>query len=260
MPASALGPRGLFERNLFVVATRQVDAGPCKRPVLTLLLSTNGRPFRLTMPGTGSIDANAILVAQQQRRALQSQGPLVSVNVDPGHTRYNSLRSRLCGGASVILDPICFSELSQLSGLFEGGESARAAASSIDAVLEAVSWPSSKSTRLDDRVAAVLSYVHASLPERPPIATLAKLVGLSEDRLSHLFAATVGAPLRSYIVWSRYRLAMQQISRNEGLTDLANKCGFSDAAHMTRTFVEFFGFSPSLLLRSGFIQDFAPCK
>ncbi|ANB76926.1 hypothetical protein AYM40_32810 [Paraburkholderia phytofirmans OLGA172] len=260
MSATALAPRGLFERHLLVVATQQVVAGQCKRPVVTLLLSTNGRPFRLTMPGIGSIEANVILVAPQQQRALQSEGPLLSVNVEPGHAQYNSLRSRLRGDAIVVLDPGHFLGLNELSGLFEGGSSARAAASSIDAVLKVASGPSLKSTRLDDRVADVLTYVHASLPERPPIATLAKLVGLSEDRLSHLFAETVGVPLRSYVVWLRYRLAMQQISRTERLTELANKCGFSDAAHMTRTFVEFFGFSPSLVLRSGFVQDFAPCK
>lgn len=260
MSATALAPRGLFGPRLLVVAAEQVVAGPCKRPVLTLLLSDSGRPFRVTIPGATSLETNAILVAPQQLRALHSKERLLSVNVEPGHAQYNSLRSRLRGHAFVVFDAVHFSGIGQLSGLFEGGESALAATTSIDALLETASGTSSKPPRLDDRVADVLSYVHASLPERPPISTLAKLVGLSEDRLSHLFAETVGLPLRSYIVWLRYRLAIEQISRAEGLTKLANKCGFSDAAHMTRTFVEFFGFSPSLLLRSGFVQDFAPCK
>ncbi|MFA9219234.1 MAG: helix-turn-helix domain-containing protein [Sphingomonadaceae bacterium] len=72
-----------------------------------------------------------------------------------------------------------------------------------------------------------------------------------------MFVASIGMPLRSYVVWQRYKLAVRQISGARGLATLASSCGFADAAHMTRTFVDFFGLSPSALLRSGFVQDYA---
>ncbi|MGA9918255.1 MAG: helix-turn-helix domain-containing protein [Paraburkholderia sp.] len=107
----------------------------------------------------------------------------------------------------------------------------------------------------DPRVDVVLDRIDAGLPQRrPSLATLAHSVSLSEDRLSHLFVETIGLPLRSYAVWRRYRRAIGSLASQIGLTELAVTVGFADAAHMTRTFNTFFGFSPSFLRRSGFAQ------
>ncbi|HEV3105569.1 MAG TPA: AraC family transcriptional regulator [Trinickia sp.] len=230
---------------------------------MTLLLSTTGRAFQLRMraaANTTCIDATAVLVAPKQARSIRAEHcNLLSVNVEPGHPRYHALQDRLQGAAAVVFDDLHFSGLrDELGSLFNVGLASPLAAPAIDAALEAASGSALKHTPRDDRVADVLACVHASLPERPTLQRLGSMVGLSEDRLSHLFADTIGMPLRSYVVWQRYRLALEQISRAERLTTLASRCGFSDAAHMTRTFVEFFGFSPSLVLRSGFMQYLAP--
>jgi AraC-like DNA-binding protein len=263
MPASALPSRGHFAPHLIVVSTPAVTSGQTRRPVVTLLLSTNGRPFQLSMPASAHsscIDVTAALVSPRQARSICADHcDLLSVNVEPGHPRYRALQDRLQGAAAVVFDEHHFSGLrDELGSLFDSGWASPVAEPALDAALESASGCASKRAALDDRVADVLACVHASLPERPPLARLASMVGLSEDRLSHLFADTIGMPLRSYVVWQRYRLALGQISRSEGLTTLAHRCGFSDAAHMTRTFVEFFGFSPSHVLRSGFVQDLAP--
>lgn len=265
MPSTPLPSRGLFAPHLMVVATSGVISGPTRRPVATLLLSASGRPFRVGMPAVADaapIEGTAVLVGPRQARAIHAeQCDLLSVNVEPGHPRYRALQERLRGNAAVVFNDAHFAGLRDaLGSLYDGGWASPVAAGTIDAALEAACVSAFRHAGYDERVADVLACVHASLPERPPLRELAAMVGLSEDRLSHLFADTVGMPLRSYVVWQRYRLAMQELSPGEGLTTLALRCGFSDAAHMTRTFVEFFGFSPSLVLRSGFFQDPEPSE
>ncbi|MGH6809666.1 MAG: helix-turn-helix transcriptional regulator, partial [Ensifer adhaerens] len=111
------------------------------------------------------------------------------------------------------------------------------------------------SRRSNDRVWELLAFIDAGFPEGVSLSQLADRFCLSESRLSHLFADEVGIPLRTYLLWRRYRLAFSRLSGQSTLTRLASDSGFADAAHLTRTFVGYFGFSPRRILHSCFIQD-----
>lgn len=79
------------------------------------------------------------------------------------------------------------------------------------------------------------------------LATLAEQVGLSPSRLMHAFTESIGLPLRPYITWLRLQRSAAAIARGSRLTDAALAGGFSDAAHMTRTFRRMLGMPPSEL-------------
>jgi AraC-like DNA-binding protein len=256
--STCLAPRFLFIPHVLSIATPCVISRPCKRPAVTLLLSANERLFRVFLPSVGTIDATAVLIGPGQVRGLHADGcDLLSVNIEPGHDRYNFLRDRLRSDSVVIYPGRYFSGLrDELRSVYDGNVSRETTMQALELILDVAGGKAHEAWRADPRIGDILSQIHASLPERPALASLAKSVGLSDDRLSHLFVETIGTPLRSYIVWQRYKSAIAQLSRSEGLTNLANNCGFSDAAHMTRTFVSFFGLSPSLLQRSGLTQDF----
>lgn len=257
--SSCVQPRGFFAPHLFVVATPTVISARCRRPAVTLLLSTNGRPFRVRLGDDATIETGALLVRPGQDRSLHAEGcDLVSINVEPGHPRYIYLRKKLGDMPALIFGQRHSHGLStEMRQAFGGTQGHRARAEAIDVLLDAAAGAGCPGSAIDNRIAEVLERVHTMLPEKVPLPALAKSVGLSEDRLSHLFVNTVGTPLRSYIVWQRYKLALGRISQMAGLSALAQDCGFSDAAHMTRTFVVFFGMPPSLVARSGFIQDFS---
>lgn len=87
-------------------------------------------------------------------------------------------------------------------------------------------------------------------PSEVRMDALAADVGLSHSRLSHLFSEVVGGSPVRYRKWRRLRRAAQQLGVGATITDAALEAGFSDAAHLTRTFVEMLGITPGLFQAS----------
>lgn len=107
--------------------------------------------------------------------------------------------------------------------------------------------------RKDARVQAVIESLGGSVDR--PLAVLAREVGLSPDRLRHLFREQVGIPLRRYRRWARLLSAIEALRDTGTVTAAASKSGFADSAHLSRTFRKSFTFTPSAFLRnSRFVQ------
>jgi AraC-like DNA-binding protein len=76
---------------------------------------------------------------------------------------------------------------------------------------------------------------------------LARVAGLSESRFTHVFTESLGVPLRPYILWLRLQIASGELLRDRSATEAAHSAGFSDAAHMSRTFRRMLGTTPKEL-------------
>ena len=87
------------------------------------------------------------------------------------------------------------------------------------------------------------------------LKTLADVAELSRTRLVHVFSESVGVPIRPYILWLRLQLAAAALGKGASITEAAHASGFSDSAHLTRTFRRMFGTTPSDLLDSRFAPD-----
>jgi len=74
---------------------------------------------------------------------------------------------------------------------------------------------------------------------------LADVAGLSPSRFMHAFTESVGVPVRPYILWLRLQRAACDLKDGASITSAAHRAGFSDAAHMTRTFRRMLGATPS---------------
>lgn len=70
---------------------------------------------------------------------------------------------------------------------------------------------------------------------------VAQTLALSESRFLHLFREELGIPWRPYLLWCRMTCAMQAILNHSSATDAAHIAGFSDSAHLSRTFRKTFG-------------------
>ncbi|EUA12180.1 bacterial regulatory helix-turn-helix s, AraC family protein [Mycobacterium kansasii 732] len=121
---------------------------------------------------------------------------------------------------------------------------------------------------LTDRVIAALGPIGSSAPRHPavvaaaahaqamlgdgPVRTrdLAARVGLSAGRLTHLFTAQTGLPMRRYVLWLRLITALRAVAAGNDLTAAAHSAGFADSAHLSRTCRAMFGLAPSTLHRS----------
>ena len=97
----------------------------------------------------------------------------------------------------------------------------------------------------------VLRYLREQLSANDAflLPDLAEIAGLSPSRLMHVFTESVGVPLRPYVLWLRLQRACGELMRGSSLTGAAHGAGFSDAAHMTRTFRRMLGTTPSELVR-----------
>lgn len=79
--------------------------------------------------------------------------------------------------------------------------------------------------------------------DRRSVEEIASGLGISASRLSHLFTASVGTPMRSYRRWQRLLVAAEEIAGGSGLTRAAHAAGFADGSHLARTFRTHFGLS-----------------
>jgi len=93
------------------------------------------------------------------------------------------------------------------------------------------------------------------LTQKVAIAELARHVCLSQSRLMHLFTGQVGIPIRRYVLWLRLMTAVQFAVKGKSLTEAAHSAGFSDSAHLCRTFRRMYGITLSGLVKnSQFVQ------
>lgn len=70
---------------------------------------------------------------------------------------------------------------------------------------------------------------------------VAEKMALSESRFLHLFTQELGVPWRPYLLWCRMTCAVRAILNGDSATNAAHLAGFSDSAHLSRTFRKTFG-------------------
>lgn len=102
---------------------------------------------------------------------------------------------------------------------------------------------------IEPRIKDALLIIQQSLYEYIGIDSIASKVFLSESRFAHLFKKQTGIPFRKYVLWSRLQAAVKAVLRGQSFTQAAYEGGFSDVAHLSRTFAEMFGVSPSDVIK-----------
>jgi AraC-like DNA-binding protein len=103
--------------------------------------------------------------------------------------------------------------------------------------------------RIHPRVNQIIRSLHDRLERREDLSlkTVSALAGLSPSRFMHAFTESVGVPLRPYILWLRLQRAACDLIHGATATEAAHNAGFSDAAHLTRTFRRMLGVTPRQL-------------
>lgn len=109
----------------------------------------------------------------------------------------------------------------------------------------------------DDRIEKIRKYICENIHQRFTTKELSDLVFLSESRMLYLFKEQMGLPIRNYILWIRIKRSVKKIMDGHNLTEASHIAGFSDSAHMSRTYVKVLGLTPTLVQKnSKFIQVF----
>ncbi len=103
--------------------------------------------------------------------------------------------------------------------------------------------PKTTTGSLDARVSAALAAIRRDVDVDLPL--LATALRLSVDRLTHLVSEQTGMPLRRHALWQRVLRVFDAGAPPVSLAAAAVDAGFSDHAHMTRSFRRFLGRAPS---------------
>lgn len=99
----------------------------------------------------------------------------------------------------------------------------------------------------DKRIQTLLAELQQCLggecikPNQWRAAEVAERLALSESRFLHLFSEQLGVPWRPYLLWCRMLCAVRAIFSGMSATEAAYMAGFSDSAHLSRTFRKTFG-------------------
>lgn len=139
------------------------------------------------------------------------------------------------------------------------GDSATLTAARVEPWVTGTLLKERRPPKIDHRVRRVLRDLPTRIAQADDLSLdrLAASVGLSPSRFLHVFTASVGVPLRPYVLWLRLQCGAAALARGSSVTDAAFAAGFSDAAHFTRTFRRMIGATPRQVLQRGFAaRDF----
>ena len=97
----------------------------------------------------------------------------------------------------------------------------------------------------DNAVSTVKSYIRNHLYEELNRDSLAAMVYLNPDYLSHLFKRETGFSLTNYIIETRILESKRLLSKRDmSIQDIAIACGFQNISYFSRQFKRTTGMTP----------------
>lgn len=256
MPTKAYGRMVFWEgASLWVLGTRPGE-GPYPKTKLhahhavQVTVSLRGWFTLENRDGQVGGEGGAAAVAPDTEHALAGEGMLAHLFVDPEGERGRELQRTLFSGKPLVDIglPALAPMTRRLRAAFESP--VRSDQSLVDlgrALLATIAPGSERDERPEVRVRKMSVWAADRLDTAVRLADAAAHVGLSMGRARHLFVEETGLPFRTYLVWRRLMRATELFSSGSSLTDAAHGAGFSDSAHLSRTFRRMFGITADSL-------------
>lgn len=228
-------------------------------PVIQLVIAVRGT-FRAKQDSGIWLEKEGLLIAPNYAHECDAQNvPIISIDIDPESSLGEWILTNQLKNRSVLDYP---------SNDFDAVKK-----DEFSACIRDANWPplrqiiknlfhyreNEQALSKDRRVQRVLDYIANHMNQPITTGKLAEVSHLSESRLIHLFKEEMGLPIRNYILWCRLQRVFEMILAGKSLTQSAHEAGFSDQAHMTRTFTKMMGIAPSLITKnSKFVQVYFP--
>lgn len=190
----------------------------------------------------GECNSRALLLDADQKHKLNSRGGWnLIVLLDPDTTHVQNLKSLMKDKILEETDPAQFEDIT-VSDSENNSDlpSQKQLSELLSLVLGRLNCGINKDNK-DPRIKQLLGYIETLENKQISASDLARTVGLSENRLIHLFTSEVGIPLRRYLLWKRLMTAITFILKGADFTEAAHAAYFSDSAHLSRTFKKTFG-------------------
>ncbi len=101
----------------------------------------------------------------------------------------------------------------------------------------------------ETRVNAAARMIRQRIDQGWTLEMLAQDLHLSPSRLRHLFRARTQITPQQFKLWYRMHAVTCAMANDQNLTHAAHAAGFTDSAHLSRSFKRLFGLPPSRILR-----------
>jgi two-component system, response regulator YesN len=106
-----------------------------------------------------------------------------------------------------------------------------------------------------DGIIKIIEYIEDNLHLDLNLEMLSNIVHLNQQYISRLFKQETGLTITQYITVRRLEKAKQYLSySHETVTEISEKCGFSDPNYFTRVFKKYEGITPTKYQQQAFMQ------
>ena len=255
-PAPGDSPFPLWPPLLATEGTGERSAAHAHH-AMHFIFALEGR-LRVRSSGRWS-EAPGLLSAPDQTHELDARGARIRlVFLDPESGGGQTLQRRIPSEGGLRL--LSAAECGQLVPDAEPLQlMQRAGADWIDRACVALGSDRAPARQIHPGVRRALRHLQNSAADSPhSLPELAEVAGLSDGRFMHAFTESIGIPLRPYLAWLKLQRAAAAIVRGSSLSEAAFGAGFSDAAHMTRSFRRMLGVKPSELRARSVAPSEAP--
>lgn len=188
------------------------------------------------------VRGEAVAIAPHTRHTFELQGSAAHLFFEPDGRLGRAASAALFSEQDVAtLPPSMLAQTRALAATLRAGKTNRAALVTLGrAFVEHLAGQTTPAPT-DFRVQRMIAWAERQLSGPIGLAEAADAVGLSPGRARHVFVEQVGLPFRAFLLWRRLNRALELYGARESLTQAAYLAGFSDSAHLSRTFRKMFG-------------------
>ena len=237
MPQHVSSPL-LIEPGVLAIFGAVPKTAAHQHTLIQITLPMGDADMRLTLPNQDEIQfTGANIINQTISHQLIMQSGWV-ILIEPSCNVGKQLTAKLADKAFIEIEinknVDCTQSLSELLGL----------CALISTPQTAAPQPS-----VDARINRLLDKLNRCIgkkcvqPQQWRAADIALELNLSESRFLHLFKDNMQIPWRPYLLWRWLICAVQTLQLGKTATEAAYIAGFSDSAHLSRTFKKQFGIS-----------------
>ena len=209
--------------------------------------------FRTTERDEWTEYAGAIIPSRQPHSmdATRVQ-PNVVLFIEPETRQGRALTERWLQNGIAAIPPEVVAEVAPaIFAAWSQERSAAAVARAAERVIHTLTGGVDPLAVSDERILRAVAYIRVHLDQPLTLEDVANVACLSPSRFRHLFVEQTGSALRPYILWRRFLHVWELLMAGESLSMAAHSAGFADAAHLSRTSRQMFGFPPSAMQMLG---------
>jgi AraC-like DNA-binding protein len=199
-----------------------------------IVVSADDKPFELHANDEVTLHHALVVKPLVEHKLVAEDAKIVSLLVNPLHPLFRIFRGMPRHGVMSLPREAFAYHDPQLLAAFRGELDGAQGGALYNGLISTVSryLPTVTRGAVDEKADRVVAMLHADVNRS--LDELAKSVGVSYTRMSHLFTQSLGISLRNYQLWLKIHNALNMLYAGATLTEIARTTGFSDLAHLSR--------------------------